>query len=173
MTDQTAAKEPRRQSCTVWKVHVTSAFAQSPRGAIPHPPAPLPSFIVPSLFFHSLCRYFLFPLPFLCLSQFPSLSITHSIISPLLCVTPRLSPAQTFRSLSLFPTLPWHNAGIISDLMEVAIFCRGGNNNGNEQYPPLLCPPLRLCFHPSPFFTFFFLYLVDSLPASSPSLLQR
>lgn len=96
------------------------------------------------------------PSPFLCLSQFPSLSITHSIISPLLCVTPRLSPAQTFRSLSLFPTLPWHNAGIISDLMEVAIFCRGGNNNGNEQYPPLLCPPLRLCFHPSPFFTFFF-----------------
>lgn len=78
---------------------------------------------------HSFSTYFpttsSFPLsfPFLCLPLFLSLSITHSIISPLLCITPRLSLAQTFWSLS--PTLPWHNAGIISDLMEVAIFCRG------------------------------------------------
>lgn len=126
MTDQTPGSRGKGAalgSRTVWKMHVTSMFTQSLRGAILHSTAPLLPFIVPSLFFHLLFHYFLFSPPLLCLSPFLPLSITHSIISPLLCITPRLALAQTFRSLS--QTLPWHNAGIISGLMEVAIFCRG------------------------------------------------
>lgn len=59
--------------------------------------------------------------------------------------------------------------------MEVAVFCRGGNNNGNEQYPPLLCPPLPLLLPSFSFFFafFFFLSLSCWLSASSPSLLPR
>jgi len=105
--------------------------------------------------------------PFYCLSLFLSLSITHSIISPLLCIAPQLPLPQTFWSLS--QTLPWHNAGIISGLMEVAIFCRGGITMAMSSIHhcsalPFLSasvPPLFPCLGS----------LVDS--ASSPSLLLQ
>ena len=118
-------------------MHVTYTFTQSPCSAVLHSTAPLLSFISPpppphththsfATYFYTTYSFFPSPSPFLCLSLFLSLSITHSIIPPPLCITPwlrlslslslSLSLAQTLWSRS--PTLPWHNAGIISDLME-------------------------------------------------------
>lgn len=60
------------------------------------------------------------------------------------------------------PPPPWHNAGIIRDLMEVVIFCRAGDNNGNKQYPPLP-PPSFFSYSASihfPFIRLFFYNLV-------------
>lgn len=78
---------------------------------------------------------------------------THFITSPLLCIIPLLPPAQTCWCLSLTPAR--HNPRIISDLMEVAIFCRG-NNAANEQHPLswpslFLSPSIPHSFSPSAF----------------------
>lgn len=117
MKDQTPAfrgREATSGSRALWEVHVTPVFTWSFRGAILHSTALLLSFIVPSLFSHFLPL----PLPLSYPLSFPLHHSLHYFTSAL-----HHSLAHTFQSLSA--TLPRHKAGIISGLMEVAIFCRG------------------------------------------------
>lgn len=119
MTDQTVAvgTAPRGEKkgiCVRERPHRTENtsqsrwFVHSPRGT-PRPHLSL---------FLSLGSGVLLPLPL----SFPLHRSLHNFTS-----APQHSPALSRLSLRhLGPHPPWHNAGIIRDLMEVAIFCRGG-----------------------------------------------
>lgn len=98
---------------------------------LPVTPPPLSLFL-------SLGSGVLLPLPL----SFPLHRSLHNFTS-----APQHSPALSQPSLRhLGPHPPWHNAGIIRDLMEVAIFCRGGITMAMSSIHH--CPPSR------PFFSF-------------------